>query len=247
MVSSLFIADFGSRRPSPRRSVHCANYPTHATTAWPSPGRHWGLVRRCREYTGSKRRVAPRHPLGACPRISRQPPRVSLRCDGGGALAASILPVAGQEMQHASSKSARVGGLTGTNCFSPGRWGLVGIHAVNPSDQPASLKFTVSLPATRGYSLGEVSVPPRTQRRSWCPVCLPQHVSAGSKVAEIRSVAEDRSGDESLRLTPRGGGLWSEHAVPVERDRPITAILPSGPVFTVDDEAIRRSLPWAPR
>ena len=85
-------------------------------------------------------RGTPAHPLAPAREYRGSLPEYRCVAMAAALLAASILPVAGQEMQHASSKSALVGGLTGTNCFSPGRWGLVGIHAVNPSDQPAFAK-----------------------------------------------------------------------------------------------------------
>lgn len=122
--------------------------------------------------------------------------------------------------------AAYVGGVVGTRRFAPGRWGLVGIQARNPTEQAVSLLPSVFFAEDPGTQFARrLEVPPRSQRRSWCLVRVPEVLGGYQKSAEVRTIAYEQGGAERKPLAPPEGGRWASHHVTLQRGHPIVGAL----------------------
>lgn len=131
---------------------------------------------------------------------------------------------AGEE--NGSFPAAYVGGVVGTRRFTPGRWGLVGIEARNPTDQPIRLMASVFFaeePSTQFAR--QLELPPRSQRRSWCLVRAPGVLGGFQKSAEVRTLAYQQANGQRKPLAPPEGGRWASQLVTLQRGHPIVGAL----------------------
>ena len=126
----------------------------------------------------------------------------------------------------ARGPAAYVGGVVGTRRFTPGRWGLVGIEARNPTDQPVTLLASVFFAEDPGTQFArQLQVPGRSQRRSWCLVRAPDVLGGYQKSAEVRTIAFEQRGEQRKPLAPPEGGRWASHYVALQRGHPIVGAL----------------------
>lgn len=132
----------------------------------------------------------------------------------------------GAEGEDGSSPAAYVGGVVGTRRFTPGRWGLVGIEARNPTDQPVRLVpsvFFAEEPSTQFAR--QLELPPKSQRRSWCLIRAPEVLGGFQKSAEVRTLAYQETNGQRRPLAPPEGGRWASHLVTLQRGHPIVGAL----------------------
>lgn len=123
--------------------------------------------------------------------------------------------------------SADIGAPRGARRFVPGRSSLVGITAINRTEQPASLLAAALFPEDPTMQYGrQLWVPPRAVRRSWCTVFTPEALRSKS-VVELQSLAFDRTGGAERRLRPGSGEMLSSRLASIDHEASITAVIPA--------------------
>ncbi len=153
-------------------------------------------------------------------------PVLTLLLAGQGPVACRWALAADGAEEGGPSPAAYVGGVVGTRRFTPGRWGLVGIEAYNPTDRPVRLVpsvFFAENPSTQFAR--QLELPPRSQRRSWCLVRAPDVLGGFQKSAEVRTLAFQQIGSQRKPLPPPEGGRWASQLVALQRGHPIVGAL----------------------
>ena len=111
----------------------------------------------------------------------------------------------------------------GLGRYRPGRWGIVTAQATNRSDQPAEAMATVYVAGqSRHQYARRMWLPPRSYRRSWCPLKMPD-IPRRYGAVEVVSLAVGYQGGMEVLWEDASGNRRPSGLLPLDHVRGTTA------------------------
>lgn len=120
----------------------------------------------------------------------------------------------------------KAAGRVGVRPYSPQKWGILSVEAVNPTDREATLVVSSYLRDRPGRKFGRTLwVPAGATRVSWYPLFVSLDENLTSDQTEVISVVGERTGDAEQPLKDQAGRMRRTSPLPIGFDANATAVI----------------------
>lgn len=141
-----------------------------------------------------------------------------------------------------SSQQSVSVGIHGVNRYRPGRWGTIGIDAINRSSDPASIEAAAWIGGKKNNQFGRsVWLPAEARRQTWAPVFIPLTRSQNSKPM-LYSMGVQKSANGEVLSTGRNQDRIESRQLIVPRGHAVYAMITDGEESHLADSDLLRYL-----
>lgn len=129
-------------------------------------------------------------------------------------------------------KYTRSDGAAGVRQFVPGRWGMIAVDVVNPTEHPVEVLSAMYFADRPSLQYGRrFWLPAHSKRSSWYPLRMPADLPADRERVDVKSLLAIATGNEEVLSRSPGGQMLYAGMLPVVCQRVVTAA-----VLDTDDE-----------
>jgi hypothetical protein len=114
----------------------------------------------------------------------------------------------------------------GVSVYVPGKWGILHVHLINPTEEPKELFAATYFEGEPTLQFGRrLWVPGRSQIQTWQPVLLPAEGTNGTRQFDFRTLVMDASHEREVLIRGDSGYLQLDGTVRVTDKTPVTGMI----------------------